>query len=137
MHKVESATSTDNRHLKRQIRELQDSVENYTRRVAELERRNSDLSAEVERARASLSASREAAAASLLRDRQTLASETYRLSASVTNLGDTDTVEFSDDDMDEGESGANDDLRRRSVGYYSGISGTQTVDRYRNRSRQR
>lgn len=135
---MESATATDNRHLRRQIRELQDSVETYTRRLAELDRRNADLSAEVERTRASLSASREAAAAaSLLRDRQTLASETYRLSASATNLGAVDTVEYSDEEVEEGEQEGIDDVRRRSGVHYSGTSGTQTVDRYRNRNRQR
>ncbi|EUB58469.1 hypothetical protein EGR_06650 [Echinococcus granulosus] len=138
LHKVESATSTDNRHLKRRIRELQDSVETYTQRVAELERRNADLSAEVERTRASLSASREAAA-SLLRDRQTLASEGYDFSATGPN---TDTVEYSDDEELD-VSNANDelvastrDLGQRSAFYFGGISGTQTVDRYGSRSRQ-
>uniref|UniRef100_A0A915EXN4 Uncharacterized protein n=1 Tax=Echinococcus canadensis TaxID=519352 RepID=A0A915EXN4_9CEST len=138
LHKVESATSTDNRHLKRRIRELQDSVETYTQRVAELERRNADLSAEVERTRASLSASREAAA-SLLRDRQTLASEGYDFSATGPS---TDTVEYSDDEELD-VSNANDelvastrDLGQRSVFYFGGISGTQTVDRYGSRSRQ-
>nr|CDS29790.1 nonmuscle myosin II heavy chain [Hymenolepis microstoma] len=135
LHKVESATSTDNRHLKRQIRELQDSVENYVRRVGELERRNSDLSAEVERARASREAS-----VSTLRDRQSLASETYeQLIRSSTPLGGTDSVEFSDEEVSDGETegeggltSSNTDLRRRS-----GLNSTQTVDRYRNRSRHR
>ncbi|KAM3173044.1 hypothetical protein ACTXT7_013288 [Hymenolepis weldensis] len=133
LHKIESATSTDNRHLKRQIRELQDLVENYTRRVGELERRNSDLTAEVERARANREAT-----ASMLRDRQSLASEAYeQLIRSSTPIGGTDSVEYSDEedpDCDiEGEGGltsSNADLRRRI-----GPSGTQTVDRYRNRSR--
>ncbi|VDK33169.1 unnamed protein product [Taenia asiatica] len=139
LHKVESATSTDNRHLKRRIRELQDNVETYTRRVAELERRNADLSAEVERTRASLSASRETAA-SFLRDRRTLASEGYDFSA--TGPG-TDTVEYSDDeeadisnDIDELVTSPR-DASRRSASYYGGIGSTQTVDRYRNTSRQR
>ncbi|VDM33749.1 unnamed protein product [Hydatigera taeniaeformis] len=139
LHKVESATSTDNRHLKRRIRELQDSVDTYTRRVAELERRNADLSAEVERTRASLSASREAAA-SLLRDRQTLASEGYDFSA--TGPG-TDTVEYSDDEEADVSNSIDEitastrDPGRRSASYYGGLGGTQTVDRYRNSSRQR
>ncbi|VDN96667.1 unnamed protein product [Rodentolepis nana] len=133
LHKVESATSTDNRHLKRQIRELQDSVENYIRRVGELERRNSDLSAEVERARANREVT-----ASMLRDRQSLASETYeQLVRSSTPIGGTDSVEFSDEDVSDGEiegegglTSSNTDLRRRS-----GLNSTQTVDRFRNRSR--
>ncbi|KAL5109297.1 Myosin heavy chain non-muscle [Taenia crassiceps] len=139
LHKVESVTSTDNRHLKRRIRELQDNVETYTRRVAELERRNADLSAEVERTQASLSASREAAA-SLMRDRQTLASEGYDFSA--TGPG-TDTVEYSDDDEVDVSNDIDElvtspgDLGRHSASYYGGISGTQTVDRCRNRSQQR
>lgn len=135
LHKVESATSTDNRHLKRQVRELEDLVETYTRRVGELERRNSDLTAEVERARANREAT-----TSMLRDRQSLASEAYeQLIRSSTPIGGTDSVEYSDEedpDCDiEGEGGltsSNTDLRRRI-----GPSGTQTVDRYRNRSRHR
>lgn len=113
-------------------------METYTRRVAELERRNADLSAEVERTRASLSASREATA-SFLRDRQTLASEGYDFSA--TGPG-TDTVEYSDDE-EANMSNDTDELitsprdSRRSASYYGSIGGTQTVDRYLNRSRQR
>ncbi|VUZ39029.1 unnamed protein product [Hymenolepis diminuta] len=135
LHKVESATSTDNRHLKRQIRELQDLIETYTRRVGELERRNSDLTAEVERARANRETT-----ASMLRDRQSLASEAYeQLIRSSTTIGGTDSVEYSDEedpDCDIGGEGgltsSNTDLRRRI-----GLSDTQTVDRYRNRSHQR
>lgn len=133
LHKVESATSTDNRHLKRQIRELQDSVENYIRKVSELERRNSDLSAEVERARANREVT-----ASILRDRQSLASETYeQLIRSSTPIGGTDSIEFSDEEVSDGEikgegglTSSNTDPRRRS-----GLNSTQTVDRYRSRSR--
>uniref|UniRef100_A0A183TPQ9 Paramyosin n=1 Tax=Schistocephalus solidus TaxID=70667 RepID=A0A183TPQ9_SCHSO len=115
---LESTAKTDNRHLKRQITDLQDSLDTYVRKVGDLERRSSDLYAELDRAKASLTAARETA--TLLRERQTRANEDCSMM-----LGDD--VQISDDES----SSAYDGYSRTAV---DNFNSNQTLERHRNRS---
>lgn len=119
--KLESTAKTDNRHLKRQITDLQDSLDTYVRKVGDLERRSSDLYAELDRAKASLTAARETA--TLLRERQTRANEDCSMM-----LGDD--VQISDDES----SSAYDGYSRTAV---DNFNSNQTLERHRNRHNMR
>ncbi|KAL7060766.1 hypothetical protein AAHC03_09246 [Spirometra sp. Aus1] len=111
--KLESTAKTDNRHLKRQVTDLQDSLDTYVRKVGDLERRSSDLYAELDRAKASLTAARETA--TLLRERQTRANEDCSMMLA-------DDVQVSDDES----SSAYEAYSRTSA---DNFNSSQTLDR--------